>query len=385
MPASIRFLYIIIAPILLWGCGQKPAPSAVNTSSHALNDDARELAGMGIDTAAYYSSYRDSMDRAFQSMDTGRSSHIRNWSREELPQDSTTVFYPFSGPDILNCIHLFPNANEYVLMALEGYGSLPHWASMDTTSRERSLSYVYRSLGDLFGKGYFVTRSMLTEVSNAYNGVLPIACVSLVRSGYDILDIKYKHLEDDGELKEIAQDSLNRGTNNCVEIYFRKRGKDKIQKLSYFKTNLADNPYEGPDYFKLNTSYNPNHIQGLKENQPLRDYIQRLPKCIGLIKSASYLMHQGHFELIRGLVENRCRLILQDDTGIPFSYFVREHWRVKLYGAYAPPISIFHGGYFQKDLDSAYHAGAGRISHLPFSFGYHCEDSVQNLMKMEKP
>ena len=38
--------------------------------------------------------------------------------------DTCLVFYPFSGPDFLHKIFLYPNANEYILMALEDVGSM---------------------------------------------------------------------------------------------------------------------------------------------------------------------------------------------------------------------------------------------------------------------
>ena len=44
--------------------------------------------------------------------------------------DTCLVFYPFSGPDFLHANFLYPNANEYILMALEDVGSMPDWKSL---------------------------------------------------------------------------------------------------------------------------------------------------------------------------------------------------------------------------------------------------------------
>ena len=39
--------------------------------------------------------------------------------------DTSLVFYPFSGPDFLHSYYLYPNANEYILLALEDIGNIP--------------------------------------------------------------------------------------------------------------------------------------------------------------------------------------------------------------------------------------------------------------------
>jgi hypothetical protein len=36
-----------------------------------------------------------------------------------------TVFYPFSGPDILNALAFFPDGTEYIMFGLESPGRIP--------------------------------------------------------------------------------------------------------------------------------------------------------------------------------------------------------------------------------------------------------------------
>ena len=387
----------IITFITSCGHTKKEPTSAINTECpNRLNSIAVYLAGMRTDSSSadtdsipvipYYSSYRDSMDKAFTNIEYSRLSQMRQWSKVELPIQPNTVFYPFSGPDILHCIQFFPEADQYIMIGLERYGSLQSFDPGDTIKIKATLDCLYGSLSDIFGKSFFFTRKMLTDVSNPNNGVIPLACLSLVRTGYSILDIKYKHLIDgDGCFREIAVDSLDKRSNDCVEIYFRKNGGKKVQKLIYFRNNLADDPYDAPDYFiELNKYCSPNNIPGLKLNKDFREYLDHLPECYGYIKSASYLMFQPHFTLIRQICLDRCKLILQDDTGIPYELFVKNNWSPTLYGRYERSISIFHGGYFQSRLDSIYKADSLTIKKLPFSIGYHYEDQVQNLMKFEK-
>jgi hypothetical protein len=351
-------------------------------TKNKFNDAALYLAGIKADSLttvpaklqnlAYYKQFSDSMNAGFKLIEANRLSKMREWAKTELAPELAapkTVLYPFSGPDILHCVQFFPDADQYIMIALERYGSLPVMAKMDSARTIHTLEYIHQSLEDIIGKSYFITRKMAVNVSNQYNGFTPLACVFLERTGYSILDIRYKHLLDDGTLVEIPLDSMGHHLNECVEIYFRKQGKDKIQKLMYFKANLGDNIYNTP---------------GMKDNTGLRTFLENLPECYTYAKSASYLMCQVDFSVIRNICLNKSKAILQDDTGIAFGFFDKNKWTITLYGNYEKPISDFHGGYYQPGLQQAYKADSANIKPLPFSLGYHWKDQVQNLMKFER-
>jgi hypothetical protein len=398
---NISKLIPVIAIILIYTISScrhtaKYPSSAINTNyPNKLNTISFLLAGIkptgnseiadSLQKLPVYLQYCDSMNLGFDSIEVTRLSKMRSWAKTELQVHPKTIFYPFSGPDILHCVQFFPDADEYIMIGLERYGYLPSFDITDSAKITTTLNATYRSLGDMFSKSYFITRKMLTDVSNANNGVVPIACISLVRAGYTILDIKSKHLVDnDGNFKEIPADSLDTNLNDCIEIYFRKTSDAKLQKLIYFRNNLADCPYDVPDYFILNSAYSPNNIPGLKVNENFKVYLDHLPECYGYIKSASYLLFQEQFSLIRNICLRKCKYVLQDDTGIPYDVYIQKNWKATLYGRYERSISIFHGGYFQAGLDSIYKADSLTIPKLPFSLGYHYEDQMQNLMKFEK-
>ncbi|MCW3125582.1 MAG: hypothetical protein JWO03_1240 [Bacteroidetes bacterium] len=369
-----------------------PAPTSsvitdttIGKNSHnKLNDIALYLAGMKPDSSvaipqklqklAYYKLYSDSMDRGFKHIEEIRLSKMREWAKTEMAPELAapkTVFYPFSGPDILHCVQFYPDADQYIMIALEKYGSMPVMEKMDSTKTIATLNSVQKSLEDIFGKSYFITRKMLRDVSNQWNGVTPVASVFLVRAGYSILDIKYKHLLDDGKtMVEIPTDSMGKYTNSCVEIYFRKNENSKIQKIVYFKTNLCDDPYGGMASFKVNT--------------PLQTYLNNMPECYTYVKSASYLMNYGTFGTIRDICLKKSKSILQDDTGIAIKYVDKNKWNIKFYGNYVKPVSDFKG-VDQQELYEAYKKDSANVKPLPFSLGYHwANKNTQNLMKFEK-
>ena len=358
--------------------------TTINKDSHnKLNDVALYLAGMKPDSfiaipeklqkLPYYKLYSDSMERGFKHIEEIRLSKMRNWAKTEMAPELAnpkTVFYPFSGPDVLHCVQFYPDADQYIMIALERYGSIPVMEKMDETKTTNTLNSIQKSLEDIFGKSYFITRKMLHDVSNQWNGVTPVAAVFLVRAGYSILDVRYKHLLDDGKtLVNIPIDSMSKYTNACVEIYFRKNAGSKIQKITYFKTNLCDDPYGGMGSFKT--------------NKPLQVYLNNMPECYTYVKSASYLMNYGTFSVIRNICLAKSKSILQDDTGIGYQYIDKSKWTIKLYGNYVMPVSDFKG-VFQQDLNKAY-SDTTHVKPLPFSLGYHwANKNTQNLMKFEK-
>lgn len=412
MKVSPRFLSIAICALLLSSCGSQPAKSAeapvekkdtiaaapakaetstasgiiepgINTDSHnKLNDVALYLAGIRQDSSSVpsrlrgltsYRQYCDTLDKGFTSIEKNRLSKMRDWAKTEMANELAnpkTVLYPFSGPDILHCVQFFPDADQYVMLALERYGSLPAADKMDSTKATNTLKYINNSLEDIIGKSYFITRKMAYNVSNQYNGFTPLACVFLERTGYSILDIKYKHLTEDGKEVDQPLDSMGKHQNDCVVIYFKKNGGSKIQKLTYFKTNLGDDPYLG--------------TPGMNGNPGLQAYLNALPEGYMYAKSASYLMCQKDFSVIRNICMKKSKTVLQDDTGIAFGFYDPKVWKITLYGNYEKPIADFHGGYYQANLQAAYKKDSASVKPLPFSLGYHWKDQVQNLMKFEK-
>ncbi len=397
----MRIYSFFLFSLLLFGCrnttpknkqNSEATPSSIDTSASivtaTVNEDnayqqtALYLAGLAtvadkkinpsIIQNDAYRLFSDSLNRGFENMEMARLSKMRNWAQTELKEEQAakTVFYPFSGPDILHCVQFYPNADQYILIALEKYGSLPMLEKMDTAKAMQYLSSVTSSLEDIFGKSYFITRKMLKDVSNSVNGFVPLASVFLVRSGFEIKDVQYKHLNDDGSFSTLSFDSCGRRVNDLVEIYFTKKGENLLRKVLYFRTNLCDDPFGG--------------MKSFKENIALQNYLNALPEFYTYVKSASYLMNYPSFDIIRKICLAKSKSILQDDTGVALRYLDSTKWTIKLFGNYVKPVSDF-SGVWQEDLKAAYVKDSLSIQKIPFSLGYHWGDqNTQNLMKFTR-
>jgi len=81
-------------------------------------------------------------------------------------------------------------------------------------------------------------------------------------------------------------------------------------------------------------------------------------------------------------VLDKSQMIVQDDTGVPYKYFLAGHWEIKLYGRYGAPVKDF-SAMEQKELQAAY-ANKDLVKTLPFHFGYHWQSRLDSLIIAEK-
>src|SRR5579863_10013919 len=120
-----------------------------------INDYALFLAGMkpGNNSSIpakilnnnFNKKYRVEMDSNFLKIEKHRLRLMREWAQTELKyeQDNlTTLFYPFSGPDILHALAFYPNETQYVMIAMERPGDIPNLQKMDSAQAAYYLNSV---------------------------------------------------------------------------------------------------------------------------------------------------------------------------------------------------------------------------------------------------
>ena len=89
------------------------------------------------------------------------------------------------------------------------------------------------------------------------------------------------------------------------------------------------------------------------------------------------MLHNPGFSLIRDRVLSESAAVLQDDSGVPYHYYVSPSWRVQLYGEYVRPYGSF-GWLEQKDLRNAYQTQKPKP--LAFRIGYGSRFIPSNLL-----
>lgn len=313
-----------------------------------------------------YKTFADNFEKKWYAYDSSRIKQLIEFRKTELTANIGTtkkLFYPFSGPDILYGYTFFPDADEYIMMGLEPIGTMPIYDNKNQTPDSMDVYYkkVNTSLHAILKYSFFRTAAMKTDLKNQeLDGTLHLLFLFLTRTGNTICSAKPITIDSTGTIKymesfpKLAKRSpLNKG----IEIVFN-TSDNKTKKLYYYSLNLADG--------------------GLKANKGMMKYLTNMGEVNTYLKGASYLMHETYFSMIRNVILNQSKNVIQDDSGIAFKYFGQNgKWKYTFYGTYVRPISLFSYAY-QKDLDSTYKLQGSKP--LGFGIGYNFKDKNSNFM-----
>jgi hypothetical protein len=348
----------------------EPLVACNNDSLNALADLMSGIADSNsvyaeIQSSSDFKAFSQNFDKRWMNFDSTRLTSLRTFRDKELSQvvkTPSTLFYPFSGPDILYAQTFFPEADKYVMIGLEPVGSLPHFNPERKDSLDMYYGKVNTSLNAILKFSFFRTQSMKNDLKNTeVDGTLHLLILFLKRTGNQFCSAKPVTVDSTGNMVyEESFASLKKLKTNTrgLELKFTDVNK-KPKTLYYFSLNAADG--------------------GLKSNQSFVNYLKNMGTINTYLKGASYLMHKSYFSIIRNVILEQSEQVVQDDSGISFHYFTDNNnkWNYTLYGQYTKPISMFKE-FYQKDLDSLYkQQGAKEIG---FGIGYNFKDKNSNLL-----
>lgn len=324
----------------------------------ALNDEARVMAGLPVNTSnkklkeitrsPQWKTHEENMNRIWNIYQQ-TSPKLMGFAQDELTDvddDCNFIFYPFSGPDFLFANALFPKMQTYLLVGLEKVGT--------RVKVKRPTVNTYQlyenAVSGIFNLSFFSTEDMRSKNSDdTISGVLPLIEILMARTKREIVSIKYKKLTTGGNIEQADS------TSNMVEIKFFKQGSHFLQTLYYVSSDLQNRLFA--------------------RNLGLQNFIKKnQQQSICFTKSASYLMHTDAFSYVRSFILDNSQVIVQDDSGIPWKYFLPDEWDNTLYGSYHTPIDEYID-YKQDDLESAYQKADPEI--LDFRIGYSRQSNLQ--------
>lgn len=259
----------------------------------------------------------------------------------DLRDSCDFVFYPFSGPDFLYPITLFPDADYYFLAGLEPTGTI------DTTmnAEENYFRKYTSSLNVYLQCSFFRTLSMHNDFdSEEIDGILPVISMLMAHSDCKIISSRFLDIAEDGTLV----DTVGGKKPFLAEIkFFQPKSPYHEQTLYYMSANLHDRSYKESFAAYLDATLPKHHV-------------------VTYLKAASYLMHKPYFSKIREAILGHSMAILEDDSGIPYKYL--KDWNVSLYGTYMKPLKLFGKYVYQTDLMERYETDSVRP--LNFRIGY---------------
>jgi hypothetical protein len=292
-------------------------------------------------------------DTAFGQLEQRQVSKIRAWADANLAAPRPTMFYMFSGPDFLYADAFYSKATTYVLSALEPVGSVPDLTRLPRGGIGAALYNVEHSMGAILSFSFFITKMMKADLrAGQLNGTLPILYVFLARSGKTIRDVAPIALDDKGAAY-FGNENPGPNATRGVRIIFA--GPDGTERtLYYFSTDLSNSGVKASGFLKFCATLAPGN---------------------SLIKSASYLLHSGNFTTVRDFLLANSATMIQDDSGIPLTYYNPRKWRLFPFGRYAGPIGEFPGRYQEQ-----YAELFRRAQPMDFGIGYRWRSHESNLL-----
>lgn len=375
----------LLAATMLACGGASPAPPAADeelplgatsptpmtpAAVERLVDTGRFLAGLDGETpvavaAAVRERHAAELEAAWSRLERERLGPMRAWAARELAaseprDDGGTVFYPFGGPDAIGALTFFPDASTYVLVGLESPGEIVLGERPAAERRELAgpaaeldadLTELRGSLTSLVDNGYFVTQRMRSDFAGgSLEGVLPVILVLLARSGFEPTGAWYLRLDAEGLPRYAPPEPAPPGG---VRVDFRRSdgGDDRLRSLFFLSQDLGD--------------------EALATAPGFVSHLRRLGPLDTLVKAAHYLLQGEGFATLAGLVVERSRSILQDDSGLPIRALDPASWSIRVFGRYTAEMPAAYRSTFQPELARLF-ARPG-VEPLPFTLGYHAE------------
>nr|WP_092508747.1 hypothetical protein [Afipia sp. GAS231] len=355
MMQSVRVVTLVAAFLFAAVSSGRAADAA------SIDDTAKFLAGMmpsadsplmPLTKDPSWQRHAKFFDSAFAQLEQRQISRIRAWSDTNLAAPRPTMFYMFSGPDFLYANAFYPKATTYVLAALEPPGSVPDLTKLPRGGIGAALYNVEHSMGSILSFSFFITKQMKVDLhAGQISGTLPVLYVFLARSGKTLKSVTPVTIDDQGVVHPVGEGpaSAVRGTR----IMFA--GADGAEKtLYYFSTDLSNSGVRASGFLKFCATLAPGN---------------------SLIKSASYLLHSGNFTTTRDFLLANSTTIIQDDSGIPLTYYSAKKWRFFPFGRYAGPISEFPGRY-----QESYAELFRRAQPIDFGIGYRWRTHESNVL-----
>lgn len=332
-----------------------------------------------------WQSFAADANKSWRNYDSTRTTKIERWASTELDSvraASSTVFYPFSGPDFLNVTTMFPGSQRYVLIGLEPVGSLPSRATLQDPQLYPSLK---ASLWSVLNFSFFRTNDMAIDLNGKnpdstwlakrnktigakprkqvkIDGVVPLLLLFAARTEHEVTGMRYIQLDAQGQLLDADTAIIRKpGLKTVPGVEVKLKAKGGLEKtVVYLSADLSD--------WKL----------GITKEAALK-YVRTLGPLTTYVKSATYLMHKSYFSKVRNLILERSNYLLQDDSGIAMKYFPASDWKFTFYGTYKRPINLFAKQY-QPVLTAAYTNSAHPPKSLPFGTGYNWRQNDSNLL-----
>jgi hypothetical protein len=269
---------------------------------------------------------------------------MRTWSQRELADlKGRSVLYPFSGPDAVTALALFPEAAHLTLVA----DQRPEYALLAAPMEDApgAIERECRMLSFFSQLGYYRTHDL-----NGRGGDRPrfiqLLAYSIAFGGASVIDASLVSINAKGDLE-----SFPAGTD---------RPADGVR----FLAKRQDGREVTVDYLVINLSN-----RGLSGQNPAVLFLKQRASDVLFLKAASHLLQSGSFSTLAGILTNPAApFVVQDETGLGVDR-LQANYTLTLYGHYTAPQKLWSQNSGARAFSDLY-AHQTSLGSLPFVFGY---------------
>ncbi|MFZ9406509.1 MAG: hypothetical protein ACO26U_05380 [Burkholderiaceae bacterium] len=266
-----------------------------------------------------------------------------NWSAKALGDvKARTAFYPFSGPDVVTLLSLYPNAEHYLMVA----DQTPEYDQVESAaaggSRSQASAFECQMLAGFAQRGYYLTNDLIGK-----NGPKPrfltLLHHNIAFAGARIESQRVLHLAPDGSV------GLREAGQSPHGVRFALRNRDgRTVTLDYLRIDLS-NP-------------------GIEKTPGALQAMSRHAREAVLLKSASHLLQKPYFSVLAEALVSNAQWITQDETGLDINP-LSAGFNLTLYGKFVAAHPLWAANESSRRL-AQYYATHTRTEDLPFYLGY---------------
>lgn len=268
-------------------------------------------------------------------------SKMLSWSEKNLSKPNyQTAFYPFSGPDVVTVMSIYPKANYYVMMA----DQYPEYAFLEKPEKANAAaqSFECSMLANFSRRGYYRTNDL-----NGKDGPRPrfikLLIYNIAFSGSKIEDIKPLYVDQSGLILPVDSNQQPDG------VRFILKAKDgRSVTLDYLRADLSNT--------------------GFEKRPEFAQAIARKSSQVVLLKSASHLLQNPKFSKMSDTLIANSKWVTQDETGLDITPF-SNNYNLELYGKFVAAHPLWAKNESAQRL-AKYFSSHPSKEDLPFILGY---------------
>ncbi len=324
----ITLLVSLSFQVLAQNSAESSATQVQNTAPNSKSSSLTEIACPGFDKMV------EGYQQRFQSK-------MLSWSEKNLSKPNyQTAFYPFSGPDVVTVMSIYPKANYYVMMA----DQYPEYAFLDKPEKANAAaqSFECSMLTNFSRRGYYRTNDL-----NGKDGPKPrfikLLIYNIAFSGSKIEDVKPLYVDQSGLILPV---DANQQPDGVRFILKAKDGRNVT--LDYLRADLSN--------------------AGFEKRPEFAQAIARKSSQVVLLKSASHLLQNPKFSKMSDTLIANSKWVTQDETGLDITPF-SNNYNLELYGKFVAAHPLWAKNESAQRL-AKYFSSHPSKEDLPFILGY---------------